>query len=179
VREPSEDELDAWMARLAVGERAAFDPLFRALYPRALRLARVRLHDDHASDAAQTVMMKVFARASEFEAGKPVLPWFYAAAANEIHTLSRRLRTQGQRATSEAPAHLLPGRDDPERLALENELRSCLARAIASLDEASAEAIACLLEDRPLPGVSAAAFRKRVSRAYARLRLLLRGSHAE
>jgi RNA polymerase sigma-70 factor (ECF subfamily) len=179
VREPSEDELDAWMARLSRGERDAFDPLFRALYPRALRLARQRLEGDHATDAAQTVMMKVFARASEFEAGRPLLPWFYAAAANEIHTIRRRVAANGRRAVSEDHAHAVPAAGDPERLALERELRASLARAVASLDEASAEAITCLLEERALPGVSATAFRKRVSRAYARLRLLLRGSHAE
>jgi RNA polymerase sigma-70 factor (ECF subfamily) len=179
VREPSEDELDAWMARLSRGERAAFDPLFRALYPRALRLSRIRLADDQARDAAQSVMMKVFARASEFEPGKPVLPWFYAAAANEIQTAHRRAAAHAGRAAAEASAHDLPAAEDPERLVLERELRACLARAIESLDEASAEAIACLLEDRPLTGVSAPAFRKRVSRAYAKLRLLLRGSHAE
>ena len=179
MRDPSEDELDAWMARLSRGERAAFDPLFRALYPRALRLARIRLADDQARDAAQSVMMKVFARASEFEPGKPVLPWFYAAAANEIQTAHRRAAAGGRRAVDEARAHELPAAEDPEGLALERELRACLARAIASLDEASAEAIVCLLEDRPLTGVSATAFRKRVSRAYAKLRLLLRGSHAK
>jgi RNA polymerase sigma-70 factor (ECF subfamily) len=167
------------MARLAQGERTAFDPLFRALYPRALRLARVRLSAEQAADAAQTVMMKVFARASDFEPGKPVLPWFYAAAANEIHGMRRRAIKQGQRAVDEARAHALPSDDDPERELLAQELHGALERAIASLDDASAEAIACLLDDRPCPGVSASALRKRVSRAYAKLRILLRGSHAE
>ena len=179
MRDPSEDLLDEWMARLSRGERAAFDPLFRALYPRALRLARVRLPEEQAADAAQTVMMRVFARASEFEPGRPVLPWFYAAAANEIHGMRRRAAKHGQRAMGEARAHALPSGDDPERDLLVRELHDALERAIASLDDASAEAIACLLDDRPCPGVSASALRKRVSRAYAKLRLLLRGIHAE
>jgi RNA polymerase sigma factor (sigma-70 family) len=179
VREPSEDQLNEWMSRLSQGEREAFDPLFRALYPRALRLARVRLPDEQASDVAQTVLMKIFARASEFEPGRPALPWFYAAAANEIHGQRRRAAMQAGRAVAEERAHTLAGTDDPERTLLERELRGALQRAIASLDEASAEAIACLLDDRPCPGLSAPAFRKRVSRAYARLRLFLRGSHAE
>jgi RNA polymerase sigma factor (sigma-70 family) len=167
------------MSRLSQGERDAFDPLFRALYPRALRLARVQLPPDQATDVAQTVMMKVFARASEFEEGRPVLPWFYAAAANEIHGQRRRGAKQAGRVVAEERAHALAATDDPERTLLEQELRAALERAIASLDEASAEAIRCLLDDRACPGVSASAFRKRVSRAYARLRLLLRGSHAE
>jgi hypothetical protein len=35
-------------------------------------------------------MMKMFARAIEFEPGKPVLPWFYAMAAGELRTVRRR-----------------------------------------------------------------------------------------
>jgi RNA polymerase sigma factor (sigma-70 family) len=179
VRDPSEDQLDAWMSRLSQGERAAFDPLFRALYPRAVRLARIKLAEDHAADVAQSIMMKVFARASEFEPGRPVLPWFYTLAANELHTARRRRAVEGKRAVDEKLAHDVQGGDDPERLLLEQELRGGLDKAVASLDDYSAEAIACMLDDdRPDPGIGASAFRKRVSRAYARLRLLLGGLDA-
>jgi len=165
------------MSRLSQGEREAFDPLFRALYPRALRLARSKVAEDQAADVAQSVMMKVFARASEFEAGKPVLPWFYAVAANELRA-ARRRTGRGKLSVPEGVAHPLQGPDDPERQLLEQELRASLERAISSLDESSAEAIACMLDDRATPGLGASAFRKRVSRAYARLRLLLGGLHA-
>jgi RNA polymerase sigma-70 factor (ECF subfamily) len=178
VRDSSEDELDAWMSRLSQGDREAFDPLFRALHPRALRLACMRVPEDQAADVAQLVMMKVFARASEFEAGKPVLPWFYAVAANELRTVRRRAAAEGKRSVAEARAQEVQAAEDPERLLLEQELRACLSRAIASLDTASAEAIACALDDRPSPGIGSTAFRKRVSRAYAKLRLLLGGLHA-
>ena len=177
--EPTEEQLDAWMARLSQGERDAFDPLFRALHPRALRLARSRLPEDRAADAAQAVLMRVFARASEFEAGRPALPWFYAVAANEIHGARRRTIALGQRAAPEALADALPAEGNPEGLLVERELHACLGRAIAALDDVSAEAIRCLLEDRPCKGAGSVAFRKRVSRAYAKLRLLLRGFHAE
>jgi RNA polymerase sigma factor (sigma-70 family) len=166
------------MSRLSQGEREAFDPLFRALYPRAMRLARRRLTEDQATDAAQVVMMKVFSRASDFEAGKPVLPWFYAVAANELRTFDRRHASLGARRADQKLEHLASESRDPERLVLDQELRVCVDRAIASLDESSAEAIRCLLEDRPIPELSAAAFRKRVSRAYAKLRQLLGGIHA-
>ncbi len=167
------------MSRLSQGEREAFDPLFRALYPRALRLARSKLAPDQATDAAQTVLMKVFARASDFEAGMPALPWFYAIASNELRTVLRRTATQGTRTVGEERADSVPGGDDPERALLEQELRASLERAVASLDEASAEAIACMMGDRVCPGVAPSAFRKRVSRAYAKLRLLLGGAYAD
>src|SRR5689334_24566440 len=97
------------MSRLAQGEREAFDPLFRALYPRALRLARRELAPDRAADAAQTVLMKVFARAGEFRTGKPVLPWFYALAASELSTLRRQGATERRRAAEGTLAAELPG----------------------------------------------------------------------
>jgi RNA polymerase sigma-70 factor (ECF subfamily) len=175
VREPAERELDAWMARLSEGERAAFDPLFRALYPRALRLARRRLGPSDAPDAAQAILTRVFARASEFEPGRPLLPWFYAVAANEVHVLSRATDRRHRRTASEARAEALPSDDDPERELLERELKIALARAIESLDETSAGAIHGILDEGERPKLAPAAFRKRVSRAYARLRLLLGG----
>ena len=71
------------MAWLADEEREAFDPLFRALHPRA------RLGPDLAQDAALAALVKVFARASEFTPGAAVLPWFYAVAATGIRTVAR------------------------------------------------------------------------------------------
>lgn len=163
------------MSRLSFGEREAFDPLFRALYPRALRLAQVKLKEDQAADAAQLIMMKVFARASEFEAGKPVLPWFYAVAANEVHTLRRRAIAHRSRELDESAGHEVSTEETPERTFLEHELRRCVQRAISCLDVESAEAIGVMLNDGPRPPIAGSAFRKRVSRAYGRLRLLLGG----
>jgi len=169
VREPAEDELDRWMAELADGERSAFDPLFRALHPRALRLARTRLGEGDAADAAQASLVKVFARASDFTPGRPVLPWFYALVANEVRAITRRRVVGGNEATEPVAS------DDPERALLERELALALDAAIASLDPASAEAIAALLDRPARPAIEGASFRKRVSRAYARLRLILGG----
>src|SRR5580658_6881914 len=111
------------MARLSRGDRDAFDPLFRALHPRAARLARVRLPPDQASDAAQAIMLRVFARASEFEAGAPVLPWFYAVSANELRSRERKRARERARAAEESRAGEVRGPDDPERLLLDQELR--------------------------------------------------------
>jgi RNA polymerase sigma-70 factor (ECF subfamily) len=170
----SEREIDRLMARLAQGDRSAFDPLFRALHPRAFRLARARLAADAADDAAQAALLKVFARASEFEPGRPALPWFYAVAANEIRGVARK-RSAGP--DDEAALAALPAGDDPERELLERELGRALDAAIDSLDGDAAACIASLLGDRPRPNIAPAAFRKRVSRVYAQLRLLLGGNH--
>ncbi|NUQ73884.1 MAG: RNA polymerase sigma factor [Polyangiaceae bacterium] len=179
MREPSEDELDRWMARLAQGDRSAFEPLFRALHPRAIRFARARLGPDLAADAAQSSMERVFARASEFTPGRPVLPWFYAVVANEVRALARRHSARDVAALGAPTSEWKTSPDDPERLVLERELYLALERAIASLDNSSAEVIAAVLGRVDVPALNAPAFRKRVSRAYARLRLLLGGFDGE
>jgi RNA polymerase sigma-70 factor (ECF subfamily) len=175
VREPSEDDLDRWMSRLSQGEREAFDPLFRALYPRAVRFARIKLNEQQAADAAQLILMKVFATASTFELGKPLLPWFYAIAANELQTLRRRNAREQKRTVDERDAERVPAEETPESLVLDRELRRSLELAIDTLDDESAHAIASMLGMSVRPAVSGSAFRKRVSRAYARLRFLLGG----
>jgi DNA-directed RNA polymerase specialized sigma24 family protein len=174
-----ETNLDALMARLADGDRSAFDPLFRELHPRAVRLARLRLGEADALDAAQSALEKVFARASEFMAGRPALPWFYAVAANEVHAVARRRRVANARDGGDESVGSAMASNDPERDLAKAELSAAVADALAALDPASSAAIAALLDDVELPGISATAQRKRVSRAYARLRQLLGRFHDE
>lgn len=166
-----EAELDALMGRLAHGDRAAFAPLYAALRPRALRLARARLAPDLAPDVAQSALLRVFARASEFVPGRPCLPWFYAVVANEIRSARR-----APRACEEPRDDALIDQGDAETQLAARELERALALAIDSLDDASAEAVAAMLGKVPRPAVSPETFRKRLSRAYGRLRLLL-GEH--
>jgi RNA polymerase sigma-70 factor (ECF subfamily) len=168
----SERDLDLLMSRLADGDRSAFQPLFKSLWPRALSAARRRLEPHSAADAAQAAMMKVFALAPRFSRGAPVLPWFYAIAANEIRAIHRRTKSHVE--VDEA----LASGDDPEHTAIDRELRAALARAIEALDAPSAQAIAALLGEGERPSIDDTAFRKRVSRAYAKLRVLL-GGHGD
>jgi len=170
------------MERLASGDRAAFEPLFLELYPRAVALARRRLVEADAEDAAQRTMTALFARASEYTKGRPVLPWFYAIAANETHAIARRASTALARSAPSDAAERVAAGSDPERELADAELRAELRAAIATLDPASAAAIRAHLGDASTEGgahqddsVSPAALRKRVSRAYARLRLALGG----
>lgn len=160
------------MALLASGDRSAFPPLFRALWPRAVAAASRRLDTQGAADAAQSAMVRVFARAPEFRAGSPVLPWFYAVVANGIRAVVRRNRAP---TASMTEAESLSSGGDPEAVVLDRELRAALAGAIDALDPASAEAIAALLGETARPAIDDAAFRKRLSRAYAKLRVLLGG----
>jgi RNA polymerase sigma-70 factor (ECF subfamily) len=175
VNGPSERELDAQMARLADGDRTVFEPLFAALHPRAVALARLRLDASDADDAAQQALVRVFARASEFTPGRPALPWFYAIAANEIHGVVRRRARARSRESNVEAAEQIDTKGDPEAVLLEAELRTSVRSAIGELDDESAQAIRALLGDEPRPAALPPALRKRVSRAYARLRVILGG----
>ena len=165
------DEIALLVDRAREGDRTAFDSLFAALRPRALRAARRVLAPDIADDVAQCALERVFFRASEFESGRPALPWFYAIVGNEIRSVRRR------RAT--APLEVEPTDDamSADDAIATRELEVALERAIATLDAASAEAIAALLGRAPPPALAAPTYRKRLSRAYARLRTILGGSH--
>lgn len=173
--EAREADLDALMSRLARGDRAAFDPLYAALRPRAVRLATMRLGAAHAFDVAQSALMKIFARASDFEPGKPCLPWFYAVVANEIRSARRR---DARLLSAQIDDDALVDDRHAETQMVERELERSLEVAVDALDMDAANAIRALLGQEPMPLVPSATFRKRVSRAYAKLRLLLRGHDA-
>ena len=168
-----EADLDGAMARLAGGDRSAFETLYSALRPRAIRLARMRVGAANAPDVAQAALLKVFARASEFSPGRPCLPWFYAIVANEIQA-SRRQRA---RLVLDATAGDDAASDDAtaEARLVSRELERALELAISALDDDASGAIAAVLGRGPSPNVRPATLRKRVSRAYAKLRLLLGG----
>jgi RNA polymerase sigma factor (sigma-70 family) len=167
-----EAELDQLMSQLASGDRSAFEPLYLALRPRAIRLARTRLGEGDANDVAQNAMLKIFSRASEFTPGRPCLPWFYAIIANEIQTERRR----GARLVDgDVPEDRPLDEDDADAKLVARELERALELAIEELDADSAQAINAVLGRAPLPNLTRATFRKRVSRAYVKLRLLLGG----
>lgn len=163
------------MDRLADGDREAFAPLFEALYPRALAVAHRRLDKSDAEDAAQRTMVAVFARAIEFMPGRPVLPWFYAIAANETHAVARSVRLAASREAPQREADELAADGDPESTLSLSEMRALLREALASLDPISADAIEAQLTDET-SGPRSPLLRKRVSRAYARLRSRLVGA---
>jgi DNA-directed RNA polymerase specialized sigma24 family protein len=130
-------------------------------------------------------MTAVFARAVEFTRGRPVLPWFYAIAANETHAIARRSAAARAREAPAADAERVAApTPDPERSLADAESRAQLYAAIEDLDPLSAAAIRAQLAADTGDGaalvaaddtLSPAALRKRVSRAYARLRIALGG----
>ncbi|MDB4930597.1 MAG: polymerase sigma-70 factor, subfamily, partial [Myxococcaceae bacterium] len=118
------------MDRVSDGDRDAFTPLFRALHPRARRVAARRLDPARADEVAQTSMLKLFTRAASFTPGRPVLPWFYAVVANEVRAELRRDRGAHAEATGELPDPASPADD----ALAERELRRALQQCVDALD---------------------------------------------
>jgi RNA polymerase sigma factor (sigma-70 family) len=168
------------LLRLAQGERDAFDEVFRALWPPILALARRLLDADaEAEDAAQEVLMKVFAQVDQYDAGRDALSWVFAITAFEARTFRKRRvrRREETGAAIESPDDR--GRT-PEVDLGDAELRARLGQSVDLLTEADRKAISAYLGDGHEQGESlplAATDRKRRQRAIARLRSIWRSLH--
>jgi RNA polymerase sigma factor (sigma-70 family) len=163
------------LTALARGERAAFDPLFRRLWPLLRGFARRFLSVEEADDAAQEALLRIFRRASEFDPGRDALAWVLGVAAWQVRTH----RTKARRRREESALALADREDSaasPEERAVAGELAAALAQALAELSPEDAATLdAYARGERPdLPGPT---FRKRVERALNRLRARWRIRH--
>src|SRR5437870_7178956 len=105
-------ELDDLVARLADGDRSAFTPAFRLLWPPALRLCRSLLKNDaDAADAAQQAMQKVLERASEYDRARAALPWALAITSWECRTILRKKSRRREVGADLAPEAAIDGAD--------------------------------------------------------------------
>lgn len=172
-------ELDDLLRRLADGERSAFQPLFDALWPLLRRFATRFLGSEaDGDDAAQQALLKVFARAREYDAAREALPWILTIATNECRTL-RKGHIRRKEVGSESLAVLAARQASPEQALILNQLKAALAEVFTELRPEDVETLAgAVTDDRSeRPAVSGATFRKRVERALERLRLAWRAKH--
>jgi RNA polymerase sigma-70 factor, ECF subfamily len=176
VTRADRERLRGWLAAIADGDRAAFDPLFAALWPLVNAYAARLLADPSlAEDVAQEVLVRVFTRAGEYDAERDALAWILGVATWECRTARRR---RGRRA--ETPIAAAP--DVPDGAALDPSQRDLVRAAIAAVAElapADAATIAAAIFDdaEARAGLAPATFRKRLERALARLRATWRSRH--
>ncbi len=163
------------LTALARGDRAAFDPAFRRLWPLLRGFAARFLPRDEADDVAQEALLRVFARSSEFDTRRDALSWVLGIAAWQVRTHRARIRRR-----REDPSSLVAERPDggpsPEATVIARSLSAALDRALAQLPATDAATLIAYArgERRDLPGPT---FRKRVERALARLRARWRTDH--
>lgn len=162
---------------LARGERAAFDPLFRRLWPLLRGFARRLLPPGEAEDAAQEALLRIFRRASEFDPERDALAWVLGVAAWQVRTHRKKARRRREEAADTMPEREA-AQPSPETEAVVRNLGAALERTLAEMTPGDAATLLAYARgERPdLPGPT---FRKRVERALNRLRSRWRIRHGD
>jgi RNA polymerase sigma-70 factor (ECF subfamily) len=167
MTDPEDTALDGLMARLADGDRSAFDGVFERLHGPVKRLCLGYLGSEaDAADATQEALQKVLERASDYDPSRRALPWALALAGWECRTLARR--RQRRREVPEAEAGVRPGADEEEAFAQRKLVEAALA-VMGTLSEQDRQTLAATFWEEA-GQVSGATFRKRRERALTRLR---------
>ena len=165
--------LNLCLARLADGDRGAFDTVFRLAFPALRAFAARHLHVADADDAAQQALLSLFARAAEYDPSRDALAFALGIVAWEVRTARRR--RQRRRETCAVPD--LATDTSPESEAIDGQLRASLAEALGALRPSDAATVLAQAGLAPRPAVAGATFRKRVERALDRLRDIWRKCH--
>ena len=166
-------ELRRLMARLADGDRAAFEGAFALLWPQVRAFAARYVAAADAEDAAQAALLRVFSRASEYDPERDALAWALGIAAWECRTLRRQ--RQRRREEPVSPPERADVRASPEELAIERDLSAAAEAVLGSLRPMDLETIMAMAGGPR--AVQGATFRKRLARALARFRLAWRTRH--
>ncbi|OJT23035.1 hypothetical protein BO221_19290 [Archangium sp. Cb G35] len=171
------EQLGRWMGRLAEGDREAFTPAFACLRPLLERFcARLLPCREDAEDAAQAALLKVFARASEYDAAREALPWVLGIAAYECRTVLKA-RARRREASGTEGVEVVDGAAGPEARLLAEDLRHALAEVMGGLRPEDVETLEAAMGERERPAIPGATFRKRLERSLGRLREAWRMRH--
>lgn len=158
------------MARLAAGDRAAFDQVYDLAWP-VVRTFTTRALPNaaDAEDIAQDTLLKVFGRASTFDHNRgDGLAWILTLARYEALTQRNKAARRREAPAvdrDDAPSDAL----DPEAVAIERDLADAVNLALQQLSPEEVATLQAKLGDRPRPDIDGATFRKRVQRAMTRL----------
>ena len=163
------------MVQFADGDRAAFQPLFDALWPILLSFASRTLEPlADAEDAAQQAMLKVFSRIADFDRSRDGVSWALGIAGYEVMT-ARKQRGRRRESGSAALDRLQQEGADVEEVAITDQLRQAVLDLVGELPERDRAALAYAFTGDPGPTDETS--RKRRFRALDRLRAAWRRAH--
>jgi RNA polymerase sigma factor (sigma-70 family) len=189
---PNDDRSpEALAASAAAGDGAALAALVRVVQDDIYRLAlRMLWHPQDAEDATQEILFKIVTSVATFRGESAFRTWAFRVATNHLLNV-KRSRVEAQGLTFEAfGSDLADGlaeppagaADDPEQAVLIEEVKiGCTQAMLLCLDRD--ERIAYILGDvfelesgiaAQVLGITAPAFRKRLSRARAQVRDFMR-----
>jgi RNA polymerase sigma factor (sigma-70 family) len=181
-----EQTLEDWVEQAKQGDREALEAIFRAIQDRVYGLARRMLwHPADAEDASQEILLKILTHLSTFQHESSFLAWVYRIACN--HLLTRRkqhaeakIQTFGQLDVflekGRNATGLVEDESGDDWLLVEEIKIGCTMGMLLCLDRK--DRIAYILgeifevsgpEAEQILSISAATFRKRLSRARQQL----------
>ena len=163
------------MAELADGNRDAFDEVYALVWPLVRGFVGRHLGPAEAEDAAQEALIRVFARASEYDPRRDALPWILGIAAWEIRTARQRQRRRREDALGEAELERPSAGPGPAEDAAARERDRLVEAALSALRPEDAETLRAYMNDER-PRIAPATFRKRLQRALERARSAWRTS---
>lgn len=156
------------MVQFADGERAAFQPLFDALWPILLSFASRTLEPlADAEDAAQQAMLKVFSRIADFDRARDGVSWVLGIVGYEVMTL-RKQRVRRRESGAAALDHLEQEGASAEEQVSADQLRRAALDLVGELPERDRTALTYAFRGEPPPTDETS--RKRRFRALERLR---------
>jgi len=164
--------LEQAMLRLASGDQRAFDQVFSAVWPPALRYAGQLLGGaPSAEDVAQRAMLRLFEEAPGYRGGSSVIAWALNLTYWEARTELQRIRRA--RALPMTEQDLVYEKNGALDVLLDQEAKHQLQQLLAELSEDEK----CLLglgEQRILEHLKPSTVRKRRQRLIDRLKRGLR-----
>ena len=187
---PEDDRLEGLARRAGNGDRPALEQLVAAVRDDVYGLAmRMLWHPADAEDATQEILVKLVTGLSSFRGDSSFRTWSYRVAANHLLTTRKRRMEVAALSFEEFAADLADGLDAPydprgvDEHLLEEEVKiGCTQGMLLCLDREHRLAY-ILGEVFELPseqaadvlGIAPPAYRKRLSRARARLQTFMRG----
>jgi RNA polymerase sigma factor (sigma-70 family) len=170
-------EVQRWMSQLADGDRAAFAPLYAELWPALQRFCRRALgRDADGDDAAQQALCNVLSRAHEFDPTRDATAWAFGIAAWECRTWLRRRGRRRETSIDEAAASA-----ETETQMIQRDLLAAATETISTLRREDLAIIVAAIDGDPdgRAGLAPATYRKRLERAFGRLRAAWRARHGD
>ena len=139
------DDLDAWIAQAARGDRQAFERLLRHYERKVLATAQQLLgQPEDAQDAAQEVFLRLYRALRRLDPQRGLGGWIYRVTVNVCRDLAQHRQKRPTSSLSEAPMDRLPATDlgsDPWRQAAWSAEKSLLAAALATLQDKERQAL--------------------------------------
>ena len=122
------------LARIARGDRSAFEDLYRAYQPRIFGyLYRTLGSAENAEEVATDVMVEVWKQAGTFRGDSKVSTWIFGIARFKALTGLRRVRTDTVEVEAAGP--LIDPGERPDEVLERDSMKSRIRRALAQLSE--------------------------------------------